>query len=161
MILAGLRERDQHTPALMLSAMEAVQHRVRGLSLGADDYLVKPFSFDELLARIRCLLRRRHPAEEQSLSIRDMTLDSKRLTVSRGGIPIHLSVKEFHLLELLVRHQNEVLSRSFISEEIWDMNFDSDSNVIEVNIRRLRKKIDDDHESKIIHTVRGRGYVAR
>jgi two-component system copper resistance phosphate regulon response regulator CusR len=161
MIVAGLRQRDQHTPVLMLSDMSAVEHRVRGLTLGADDFLVRPFAFDELLARVHCLLRRRHPIEERSLCIGDLTLDSKHLIASRAGLPASLSVKEFQLLELLVRHSGEVLSRTFISENVWDMSFDSDSNVIEVTIRRLRKKLDDGYDRKIIQTIRGRGYVAR
>lgn len=160
-ILAGLRQRDAQTPALVLSALEGVEHRVRGLTLGADDYLVKPFSFDELLARLRALLRPRRHGEAPTLGLADLTLDPRRLVATRGDCPIDLSTKEFQLLELLVRHQGEVLSRAFISEHVWDMSFDSDSNVIEVSIRRLRKKIDDPYERKLIRTVRGRGYVVR
>lgn len=161
MVLAGLRERDRRTPALILSARESVNDRVRGLSLGADDYLVKPFSFDELLARVRALLRRRGENEPTKFALDDLVMEPNRLTVTRGGQPITLGLKEYQLLELLVRHQGEVLSRTFISERVWDMSFDSDSNVIEVNIRRLRKKIDEGHERPLIHTVRGRGYVVR
>jgi two-component system copper resistance phosphate regulon response regulator CusR len=161
MIVAGLRQRDQQTPVLMLSDLAAVEHRVRGLTLGADDFLVKPFSFDELLARLHSLLRRSHRIEVRSVSVGDLTLDSKHLTASRAGLPTSLTVKEFQLLELLVRHSGEVLSRTFISENVWDMSFDCDSNVIEVTIRRLRKKLDDGHDRKIIQTIRGRGYVAR
>jgi two-component system copper resistance phosphate regulon response regulator CusR len=161
MIVAGLRQRDQQTPVLMLSDLSAVEHRVRGLTLGADDFLLRPFAFDELLARLHCLLRRSHRIEERSLSVGDLTLNSKHLTASRAGLPASLSVKEFQLLELLVRHSGEVLSRTFISENVWDMSFDGDSNVIEVTIRRLRKKLDDGFDRKIIQTIRGRGYVAR
>ncbi len=160
-VLAGLRESDRRTPALVLSARESVDDRVRGLSLGADDYLVKPFSFDELLARVRALLRRANQPEQTTLSIAEMTMDPSRLTVTRAGQPITLGMKEYQLLELLVRRQGEVLSRNFIAEQVWDMSFDSDSNVIEVNIRRLRKKIDEGFERQLIHTVRGRGYVVR
>ncbi len=160
-VLAGLRESDRRTPALVLSARESVDDRVRGLSLGADDYLVKPFSFDELLARVRALLRRANQPEQTTLSIADMTMDPSRLTITRAGQPITLGMKEYQLLELLVRRQGEVLSRNFIAEQVWDMSFDSDSNVIEVNIRRLRKKIDEGFERQLIHTVRGRGYVVR
>jgi two-component system, OmpR family, copper resistance phosphate regulon response regulator CusR len=160
-VLAGLRESDRRTPALVLSARESVDDRVRGLSLGADDYLVKPFSFDELLARVRALLRRRTQHEPTTLAIADLSMDPGRLTITRAGQQITLGMKEYQLLELLVRHQGEVLSRNFIAERVWDMSFDSDSNVIEVNIRRLRKKIDDGFERQLIHTVRGRGYVVR
>lgn len=161
MILAGLRERDRETPALVLSAREAVEDRVRGLSLGADDYLVKPFSFDELLARVRVLLRRKAGKPAASFSVADLKIEPARISARRGEEPIELSVKEFQLLELLVRHQGEVLSRAFIAEHVWQMNFDSDSNVIEVNVARLRKKIDDPYERKLIHTVKGRGHVLR
>lgn len=161
MVLASFRERDRTTPTMILSARESVEDRVRGLSLGADDYLVKPFAFDELLARVRALLRRRGRGEPSSFGIADLMLDPARLTVTRRNGGIELSVKEYQLLELLVRHQGEVLSRTFISEHVWDMSFDCDSNVIEVNIGRLRKKVDDGYERKLIHTIRGRGYVVR
>jgi two-component system, OmpR family, copper resistance phosphate regulon response regulator CusR len=160
-ILAGLRENDREMPALVLTARESIDDRVRGLSLGADDYLIKPFSFDELLARVRALLRRRSLPQTNTISIDDFTFDSMRLTVRRGGEPIDLSAKELQLLELLVSHRGEVLSRAFIAEHVWQMSLDSESNVIEVNVARLRKKLDDPFERKLVHTIKGRGYVLR
>ncbi len=159
-ILKSLREAGKKTPVLFLTARDSVDDRVKGLELGADDYLVKPFAFAELLARIRTLLRRgATPAAELSLSIADLTLDLARHRASRGGRRIHLTTKEFALLELLVRRQSEVLPRSLIASQVWDMNFDSDTNVIDVAIRRLRAKIDDDYGLKLIQTVRGMGYM--
>jgi len=160
-ILAGLRENDREMPALVLTARESIDDRVRGLSLGADDYLIKPFSFDELLARVRALLRRRSLPQTNIISIDDFTFDSMRLTVRRGGEPIDLSAKELQLLELLVSHRGEVLSRAFIAEHVWQMSLDSESNVIEVNVARLRKKLDDPFDRKLVHTIKGRGYVLR
>jgi two-component system copper resistance phosphate regulon response regulator CusR len=160
-VLAGFREHNKKTPALILSAREDVSDRVRGLNLGADDYLVKPFVFDELLARLNALLRRNQPIHGLPLEFIDLKLDPRSLTVSRSGQTISLTVKEFQLLELLLRHQGEILSRATIAERVWDMSFASDSNVIEVNIRRLRLKVDEPFERKIIHTVKGRGYVVR
>ena len=159
-ILKSLREAGKKTPVLFLTARDSVDDRVKGLELGADDYLVKPFAFAELLARIRTLLRRgATPAAELNLSIADLTLDLARHRASRGGRRIHLTTKEFALLELLVRRQSEVLPRSLIASQVWDMNFDSDTNVIDVAIRRLRAKIDDDYDLKLIQTVRGMGYM--
>ena len=133
--------------------------RVKGLELGADDYLVKPFAFAELLARVRTLLRRSAvPVMTDQIRVADLTLDLPRHRATRAGRRINLSHKEFCLLELLVRRQGEVLPRSLIASQVWDMNFDSDTNVIDVAIRRLRAKIDDDFEPKLIHTVRGMGY---
>lgn len=160
-VLAGFREHNKKTPALILSAREDVSDRVRGLNLGADDYLVKPFVFDELLARLNALLRRNQPIQGSPLEFVDLKLDPRSLTASRSGQTISLTVKEFQLLELLLRHQGEILSRATIAERVWDMSFDSDSNVIEVNIRRLRLKVDEPFARKIIHTVKGRGYVVR
>jgi len=145
---------------LFLTARDSVEDRVKGLEFGADDYLVKPFAFAELLARVRTLLRRGSaPAIDTSLKIADLELDLARRRVTRAGRRIHLTAKEFALLELLVRHRGEVLPRSLIASQVWDMNFDSDTNIIDVAIRRLRAKIDDDFTPKLIQTVRGMGYM--
>lgn len=160
-VLANLRQHDKRLPVLMLTSQESVEHRVRGLSLGADDYLVKPFSFEELLARVRSIFRRTSVTPANVLAYEDLSVDVRRFKAHRGETCVDISVKEFQLLELLLRHQGEVLSRTFISERVWDMNYDSDSNVVEVNIGRLRAKIDDPFDRKLIHTVRGRGYVLR
>lgn len=159
-ILRSLREAGRNTPVLFLTARDSVDDRVKGLDLGADDYLVKPFAFAELLARVRTLLRRGSaPAAEATLNVADLELDLARRRATRGGQRIHLTTKEFALLELLMRRQGEVLPRSLIASQVWDMNFDSDTNVIDVVIRRLRAKIDDTFELKLIHTVRGMGYM--
>ena len=159
-ILQSLREAGKTTPVLFLTARDTVDDRVKGLDLGADDYLVKPFAFVELLARVRTLLRRgAAPATDAKLIAADLELDLMRRRVTRAGQRIQLSAKEFALLELLMRHQEEVLPRSLIASQVWDMNFHSDTNVIDVAIRRLRAKIDDDFEPKLIHTVRGMGYM--
>lgn len=158
-ILQSLRDAGRQTPVLFLTARDSIEDRVKGLELGADDYLVKPFAFAELLARVRTLLRRgAAPAQADQLQVADLTLDLLKRRVQRGGQKITLSQKEFALLELLVRRQGEVLPRSLIASQVWDMNFDSDTNVIDVAIRRLRAKIDDGFEPKLIHTVRGMGY---
>jgi two-component system copper resistance phosphate regulon response regulator CusR len=137
-----------------------VEDRVRGLDLEADDYLVKPFSFAELLARVRMILRRDRGSKEPAvLRVADLELDLLRRRVSRAGHRIDLTAKEFGLLELLMRRQGEVLPRSLIASQVWDMNFDSDTNVIDVAVRRLRIKVDEQHEVKLIRTVRGMGYV--
>jgi len=158
-ILESLRRSGASTPVLFLSARDLVEDRVRGLELGADDYLVKPFSFSELLARIRTILRRGRSLESSQIEVADLHVDFLKRRVSRAGVRIDLTAKEFALLELFVRRQSEVLPRSLIASQIWDMNFDSDTNVIEVAIRRLRSKIDDPSEIKLIRTVRGMGYV--
>ena len=159
-ILNGIRRAGKDMPVLFLTARDAVEDRVKGLELGADDYLVKPFAFSELLARVRTLLRRGSKAPgADTLRLADLELDLLRRRVSRAGKRIDLTAKEFALLELLLRRQGEVLPRSLIASQVWDMNFDSDTNVIEVAIRRLRAKVDDPHEPKLIHTARGMGYV--
>ncbi|WP_214508916.1 heavy metal response regulator transcription factor [Pseudomonas brassicacearum] len=159
-ILQAVRGAGLDTPVLFLTARDAIQDRVHGLELGADDYLVKPFAFSELLARVRSLLRRGSSTQQEtSLQLADLRLDLIRRRVERGGRRIDLTAKEFALLEMLLRRQGEVLPKSLIASQVWDMNFDSDTNVIEVAIRRLRIKIDDDFPSKLIHTVRGMGYV--
>lgn len=158
-ILQALRQAHHTTPVLFLTARDSVEDRVRGLELGADDYLIKPFAFSELLARLRSLLRRgSHQSFTARYQVADLELDLLRRRVSRAGHPIHLSAKEFTLLELLVRRQGEVLPRSLIASQVWDMNFDSDTNVIDVAIRRLRQKIDQGFQPRLIHTVRGMGY---
>jgi two-component system copper resistance phosphate regulon response regulator CusR len=159
-VLAGLRRAGREMPVLYLTARDQVEDRVKGLELGADDYLVKPFAFSELLARVRTLLRRGSRNQEpQQMRAADLELDLLRRRASRDGRHIDLTAKEFALLELLLRRQGEVLPRSLIASQVWDMNFDSDTNVIEVAVRRLRAKIDDGFEPKLIHTVRGMGYV--
>ena len=159
-ILKSLRESGQNVPVLFLTARDNVDDRVKGLELGADDYLVKPFAFAELLARVRTLLRRgAAPAVETTLTVADLDLDLMRRRVTRAGQRIQLTAKEFALLELLLRHQGEVLPRSLIASQVWDMNFDSDTNVIDVAIRRLRAKVDENFEPRLIHTLRGMGYM--
>ena len=160
-VLASLRRRGLDMPVLFLTARDQVEDRVKGLELGADDYLVKPFSFAELLARVRTILRRGRGGGVDSNTLRtaDLELDLLRRRVTRGGRRIDLTAKEFGLLELLMRRQGEVLPRSLIASQVWDMNFDSDTNVIEVAMRRLRIKIDDGQAVKLIQTVRGMGYV--
>lgn len=159
-VLAGIRRAGKDMPVLFLSARDQVEDRVKGLELGADDYLVKPFAFSELLARVRTLLRRGAKASAaEFLRAADLELDLLRRRVIRGGQRIDLTAKEFALLELLLRRQGEVLPRSLIASQVWDMNFDSDTNVIEVAMRRLRAKVDDAFEPKLIRTVRGMGYV--
>jgi len=158
-IMENLRKEGSLTPVLFLTARDTVQDRVRGLELGADDYLVKPFAFSELLARVRSVLRRGPTRQLGPLRLADLEIDLTAHRVSRGGKRLDLTPKEFALLSLLARRAGEVLSRTLIAEQIWDMNFDSDSNVVDVHVRRLRMKVDDPYETKLIHTVRGVGYV--
>jgi two-component system copper resistance phosphate regulon response regulator CusR len=158
-VLARLRETERKVLVLMLTARDAVHERVRGFELGADDYLVKPFAFSELLARVRSLLRRSTPRVQETLRMADMEIDLLRHRATRAGQRLDLTSKEFLLLTLLARRAGEVLSRTLIAESVWDMNFDSDTNVVDVNVRRLRSKVDDPFPVKLIHTVRGTGYV--
>jgi two-component system copper resistance phosphate regulon response regulator CusR len=162
---AVLRElrRDKHIPVLMLTARDKVEDRVKGLQAGADDYLVKPFALSELLARVQALLRRgARPAAGQDptvLRLADLELDLVRRKASRSGLRLDLTAKEFTLLTLLLRRHGQVLSRTALAEQVWDMNFDSNTNVVEVAVRRLRSKLDDPFAKKLLHTVRGMGYV--
>jgi two-component system, OmpR family, copper resistance phosphate regulon response regulator CusR len=158
-VLQALRAAGRDLPVLFLTARDQIADRVKGLELGADDYLVKPFAFSELLARVRTLLRRGRARESAVLAIADLELDVLKRRATRAGQRIDLTAKEFALLELFLRRQGEVLSRSFIASQVWDMNFDSDTNVVEVAIRRLRAKVDDDFAPRLIHTLRGMGYV--
>jgi two-component system copper resistance phosphate regulon response regulator CusR len=158
-VLKNLRCAGKETPVIFLTARDSVPDRVKGLQLGADDYLVKPFAFSELLARLRARLRRKVPVTPDVLLIADLEIDLARHRATRAGQRLNVTPKEFTLLWLLARHAGEVLSRTLIAEQIWDMNFDSDSNVVDVHVRRLRSKVDDPFEHKLIHTVRGVGYV--
>lgn len=158
-VLGELRRADKHTPVLFLTARDAVPDRVRGLELGADDYLVKPFAFSELLARVRTILRRGPVRQTAMLRVADLELDLTRRRVTRAGKALSLTAKEYDLLSLLVRRTGEVLSRTLIAEQVWDMNFDSNTNVVDVAVRRVRQKVDDPFELKLIHTVRSVGYV--
>jgi two-component system, OmpR family, copper resistance phosphate regulon response regulator CusR len=158
-ILMALRRAGKQMPVLFLTARDAVNDRVKGLELGADDYLVKPFAFSELLARVRLLLRRAPVRHSETLKIADLEIVPERQRATRSGKRLDLTSKEFALLSLLMRREGEVLSRTLIAEQVWDINFDSDTNVIDVAIRRLRGKVDDPFEQKLIHTVRGVGYV--
>jgi two-component system, OmpR family, copper resistance phosphate regulon response regulator CusR len=150
---------DVRTPVLFLTARDRVEDRVRGLELGGDDYLVKPFAFSELLARLHALHRRGGQTEPDVLRIADLEVQLLRRRVERGGERVDLTAKEYALLVLLMRRAGQVQSRTVIAEQVWDMNFDSDTNVIEVAVRRLRAKVDDPFEPKLIRTVRGMGYV--
>jgi two-component system, OmpR family, copper resistance phosphate regulon response regulator CusR len=158
-VLSRLREKNRQALVLILTARDAVHERVRGFQLGADDYLVKPFAFSELLARVHSLLRRAAPRPSETLRMADLEIDVSRHRATRAGQRLDLTTKEFLLLSLLARRAGEVLSRTLIAESVWDMNFDSDTNVVDVNVRRLRSKVDDPFPLKLIHTVRGAGYV--
>ena len=160
-VLSALRK-TKHMPVLMLTARDKVEDRVRGLRDGADDYLVKPFSFSELLARVQALLRRGGGKAQPTaalLQLGDLELDLARRKAHRAGQRLDLTAKEFSLLALLLSRHGEVLSRTVLAEQVWDVNFDSDTNVIEVAVRRLRSKLDDPFPEKLLHTVRGMGYV--
>jgi two-component system, OmpR family, copper resistance phosphate regulon response regulator CusR len=158
-VLAELRKAGRKFPVLFLTACDSLTDRVKGLELGADDYLVKPFAFSELLARVRAIVRRGQGRQMETIRVADLELDLIRHKATRAGQRVDLTAKEFALLELLGRRQGEVLSRTVISEQVWDMNFDSDTNVVDVAVRRLRSKMDDPFQKKLIHTIRGSGYV--
>lgn len=160
-LLAKFRKVDRQTPVIMLSTRDSAELRVRGLTGGADDFMTRPFAISELVARVKAVLKRSASVAPDTLEVEDLSMDPKRFQVTRAGAVVELTSKEFLLLELLLRHRGEVLTRSFIAERVWDMDFDADSNIVEVNIRRLRQKIDDPHVRKLIYTVRGRGYVVR
>jgi len=160
-LCSKLRSEDNHTPILMLTAKDAIKDKVRGLDAGADDYLTKPFAFEELLARIRSLLRKKSLQQKTRFQVDNLILDTSAHTVSRGECEIQLSVKEYALLEYLMRNTGSVVTRTMIAEHVWDINFDTFTNVIDVYISYLRNKIDRGHETKLIHTVRGRGYVLK
>lgn len=158
-VLKEIRELKPDLPVLMLSACDGVDSRVKGLNMGAYDYLIKPFSFNELLARVKSILRRQPNATSTFLEIDDLSLDLQKYTAIRGGKKLNLTAKEFMLLALMLRRQGEVLSRTIIAEQVWDIHFDSNTNIIDVAIKRLREKVDSDYSTKLIHTVRGVGYV--
>jgi two-component system copper resistance phosphate regulon response regulator CusR len=158
-VLARLRQAGRQTLVLFLTARDAVHERVHGFELGADDYLVKPFAFSELLARVRSLFRRSAHRSEETIRMADLEIDPLRHRATRAGHKLDLTAKEFLLLTLLTRRAGEVLSRTLIAELVWDMNFNSDTNVVDVNVRRLRSKVDDPFPVKLIRTVRGAGYV--
>ena len=160
-VLRALRERGKTTPVLFLTARDAIADRVRGLDSGANDYLVKPFAFDELLARIRAMTRLSFGASESVLTVGDLTLNLATQELRRGGQPITLSAKEYALLEYLMHNQGIVLSREKIENHIWNLDYEGGTNVVDVYISYLRKKIDEGRKEKLIHTVRGRGYVLR
>ncbi len=158
-VLSDLRKRAVATPVLFLTARDSVVDRVKGLELGADDYLIKPFAFSELVARLRTILRRGGSPQGPVLAVADLEIDFVRHRVTRAGKLVDLTPKEFLLLSLLMRRTGSLLSRTVIAEQVWNINFDSESNVVEVHMRRLRSKIDDPFSGKLIHTVRGIGYV--
>ena len=158
-IVKELRSKNIRTPILFLTARDSVDDRVKGLELGGDDYLVKPFAFSELLARVRSLLRRSPGAEQEQLRISDLEIDTRRHRASRCGVALHLTNKEFLLLAHLVRCAGEVVSREQIAKQIWDINFPTGTNIVDVMVRRLRAKVDDPFQTKLVHTIRGVGYV--
>lgn len=158
-LIQELRSQDSQTPVLFLTARDAIEERVKGLQLGADDYLIKPFAFSELLARIHTLLRRGQQPHSQQLKIDDLEIDLLTDSVKRSSHVIRLTPKEFKLLVLLIQHRDEILSRKFIAEKVWNIHFETDTNTIDVAVRRLRSKVDDPFSKKLIHTIRGIGYV--
>jgi two-component system copper resistance phosphate regulon response regulator CusR len=158
-VIESIRKYNKELPVLMLTARDGIEDRVKGLMLGADDYLVKPFAFSELLARVHALIRRGKTHQQETIEIGDLFIDLRKQKVIRKGKRIDLTPKEFTLLWFLAKHPGEVMSRTIISEQVWDMNFDSDTNIVDVALKRLRDKIDGPFENKLIHTVRGVGYV--
>jgi two-component system copper resistance phosphate regulon response regulator CusR len=159
-LVRNYRAAGKHTPVLFLTAKDDLDDKIKGIEIGGDDYLTKPFAFAELIVRIKSLLRRANQADYKStlMQIADLKMDIAKRTVHRGDTPIKLTAKEFSLLQFLLERRGEVLPRSIIASQVWDMNFDNDTNVIDVAIRRLRLKVDDEFDTKLIHTVRGMGY---
>ena len=160
-VLKKMRAGGDQTPVLFLTAKDGIEDRVKGLDSGADDYLVKPFAFEELLARIRVMIRRQSDSASDEMTLADLTVDAGKHPVTRGGKAIELSAKEFAVLEYLMRHQGQVLSREQIEQHVWDFDYEGGSNMVDVYIRYLRRKLDEGYEKKLIHTVRGAGYVMR
>jgi two-component system copper resistance phosphate regulon response regulator CusR len=160
-VVSELRRDGVRTPILFLTARDSVRDRVKGLELGADDYLVKPFAFSELLARVRSVLRRAPQRQPQHLRIADLEIDMQRHKATRSGVPLNMTPKEFLLLAHLVRSAGEVVSRAQIAEEVWDIGFKTDTNVVDVVVRRLRSKVDDPFKTKLVQTIRGVGYVLK
>jgi len=160
-VVEELRGGGVHTPILFLTARDSVRARVKGLELGADDYLVKPFAFSELLARVRSLLRRSSARHPEQWLLADLEIDTRRHKAARSGVALNLTAKEFLLLAQLARSAGEVVSRPEIARHVWDINFETDTNVVDVMVRRLRAKVDDPFATKLIHTVRGAGYVLK
>ena len=160
-VLDALRSMNKMTPVIFLTARDSVSDRVKGLDRGANDYLVKPFSFEELSARLRVMTRTSYGVMSNVICVSDLSMDCNAHTVSRGGVEIHLSAKEYALLEYLMYNQGRVLSREMIEDHIWNFDYEGGTNVVDVYISYLRKKVDDGHDEKLIHTVRGRGFVLK